>query len=125
MAQRELAIVLRAAGKATVREMLLEASVLPAQEMKTRGFIQRVVPDDRLQHEAFETAQRIAALSPQAARLNKQFLRQLFETNRPIDGMKSARSATHSIAKDSYAYAASAEHIEGITAFLEKRSAQF
>ncbi len=125
MAQRELAIVLRAAGEATVREMLLEAKVLNAEEMKARGFIQRVMPDAQLQQEMLDTAQRIAALSPQAARLNKQVLRQYFDQNSPLAGIKSARSAIKSIVNDAYAYAASAEHTEGISAFLAKRSAQF
>lgn len=125
MAQRELAIVLRAAGETTVREMLLEAKVLSAQVMKERGFLSRIVPDDQLQQEANETAQRIASLSPQAAKLNKQFLRQFLEQKSPVAGIKSAQSATKLIVNDPYAYAASAEHAEGITAFLEKRTAQF
>jgi enoyl-CoA hydratase len=125
MAQRELVIVLRAAGEATVREMLLEAKVLSATEMKARGFIQRVVPDGALQQEAHDTAQRIAALSPQAARLNKQFLRQFLEQNSPVAGINTARAAIKSIVNDPYAYAASAEHKEGITAFLDKRPPNF
>jgi enoyl-CoA hydratase len=108
-----------------VREMLLEAKVLDAQEMKGRGFIQRVMPDDQLQQEANETARRIAALSPQAAKLNKQFSRQFSEQNSPIAGMNTAQSAIKSIVIDPYAYAASAEHKEGIAAFLDKRSPSF
>ncbi len=125
MAQRELAIVLHAAGEASVREMLLEAKILSAQEMKARGFLQRIVADEQLLQEGRETAQRIAALSPQAARLNKQFLRQFSKKNRHVAGIKYAQSATDLIASDSYAYAASAEHTEGISAFLAKRTAQF
>jgi enoyl-CoA hydratase len=125
MAQRELAIVLRAAGEATVREMLLEAKVRDAAEMKARGFLQRIVPDDQLQQEAIATAQRIAALSPQAARLNKQFLRQFLDQKSPVAGINTAQTAIKSIVTDPYAYAASAEHVEGITAFLEKRPPNF
>lgn len=125
MAQRELAVVLRAAGEATLREMLLEAKVLNAQEMKARGFLQRLLPDAELRQEMHETAVRIAALSPQAARMNKQFLRQYFDKNSPVAGIEHARSAPQSIAFNAYAYAASAEHVEGIAAFLEKRPAQF
>lgn len=125
MAQRELAVVLRAAGEATVREMLLEAKVLDAQEMKARGFIQRVIPDAQLEQEAQETAQRIVALSPQAVRLNKQFLRTLLDQNSNIAGMEYAQVAIKSVVSDPYSYATSAEHVEGISAFLEKRKAQF
>jgi enoyl-CoA hydratase len=125
MAQRELAIVLRAAGEATVREMLLEARVFSAQEMKERGFIQRVMQGSELQQEAQQTAQRIAALAPQAARLNKQFLRQFYQESSPVAGIEYARSAMNFIVDDPYAYAASAEHREGVSAFLEKRSPHF
>jgi enoyl-CoA hydratase len=125
MAPRELAIVLRAAGQATVREMLLEARVLGAEEMKARGFIQRVIPDAQLLQEVMETAQRIASLSPQAARMNKQFLRQFLDQNSPVAGNNKAQSAPDLIVNQPYAYAGSPEHVEGISAFLAKRSAQF
>src|SRR5512134_380907 len=77
MAPREAQVVARAAGELTAREMLLEAAVLPAAEMKARGFLHRVVSDADVAGEALATARRIAALSPQAARLNKQALRAL------------------------------------------------
>jgi enoyl-CoA hydratase len=125
MAQRELAIVLRAAGEATVREMLLEARVFSAQEMKERGFVQRLVMDAQLEQEALETAARIAALSPQAARLNKQFLRDFYHRNSASPHVSSQLFAINRIANDAYTYADSSEHREGIDAFLAKRPAQF
>ncbi|WP_368784228.1 enoyl-CoA hydratase-related protein, partial [Acinetobacter baumannii] len=45
MAPREAALVLREAGAATAREMLLEAGVLTAAELQARGFLQRVVSE--------------------------------------------------------------------------------
>ena len=63
---------------------------------------------------AFELAGRVAALAPQAARMNKQTLRALMP-NPAID---------HASA-DPYAYAASAEHQEGVQAFLAKRPPNF
>jgi enoyl-CoA hydratase len=127
MAPQELAIVLRAAGEATVREMLLEARSFSAEHMAQRGFVQRIVTDQAVAAEALATAQRISALSPQAARLNKQALRLIFQQNRPVDQWNIAGAATDNVAPpdNPYAYAASAEHIEGITAFLEKRSPKF
>jgi enoyl-CoA hydratase len=127
MAPKELAIVLRAAGEATVREMLLEARSFSAEHMAQRGFVQRVVADDAVVAEAQATAQRISALSPQAARLNKQALRQILTQNMPMAQLNKEEVATNTVAnaENPYAYAASAEHIEGITAFLQKRSATF
>jgi enoyl-CoA hydratase/carnithine racemase len=110
MAPREADVVVRATGELTAREMLLEAAVLPAAEMKLRGFLNRVTPDGDTAAQALATAQRIAALSPQAARLNKRGLRAL----RVGAGVA-----------DAYHYADSDEHREGIAAFLEKRKADF
>lgn len=110
MAPREARLVARAAGELTAREMLLEAAALPAAEMKARGFLNRVTSDDAVAGEAWASAQRLAALGPQAARLNKQSLRALASGQEP-DGP--------------YRYADSSEHREGIAAFLEKRRPAF
>jgi enoyl-CoA hydratase len=127
MAPQELAIVLRAAGEATVREMLLEARSFSAEQMAQRGFVQRVVADGAVATEAHATAQRICTLSPQAARLNKQAMRQFVMHNTPAGQWNIAGAAINTVvnAENPYAYASSPEHIEGITAFLEKRSAKF
>lgn len=129
MAQRELAIVMRAAGEASVREMLLEARVLDAMEMKARGFIQRLMNDGELEYEVQQTALRIASLSPMAAKLNKASLRQILEPNQWIESTEYAQNARYSIASDptlaAYAYAPHDEHVEGVNAFLEKRSPKF
>lgn len=127
MAPQELAIVLRAAGDATVREMLLEARTFTAQQMQARGFVQRVVADSEMASEVQHTALRISTLSPQAARLNKQALRQFYMPNWQLAQQNAAQAATDYVAKEMhpFAYAHSAEHREGITAFLEKRTPEF
>ena len=79
----------------------------------------------RLDAEALGTAQRVAGLAPQAARLNKQMLRAL-KVPLALDGK--AQAAIENIvngASDPYAYADSAEHREGIHAFLAKRPPAF
>jgi enoyl-CoA hydratase/carnithine racemase len=122
MAPREAQLVLRAVGELTSREMLLEARTFSAEQMQQRGFISRVVADAA--QEALQTAQRITQLGPQAARLNKQALRQLLTQNTSLACVNTAQSATELIA-NAYQYADSAEHIEGITAFIDKRKPQF
>jgi enoyl-CoA hydratase/carnithine racemase len=119
MAPREARLVVAAAGEAAAREMLLEAAVLGASEMKSRGFLHRVMADADAAGEAWASARRAAALSPQAARLNKQTLRALAHRT---GGPTPAESATIASA---YSYADSAEHREGIIAFLEKRKPEF
>jgi len=117
MAPREAALVMRAVGELTAREMLLSAAVLDAAEMKLRGFLNQVVPAAEVRAAALERVHRIRQLAPQAARLNKACFRALA----PV---LLAQEATEIIA-NSYAYAASDEHREGISAFTEKRKPAF
>lgn len=112
MAPRELQLVQRAAGDAAARDMLLAAAVLPAARVHTLGFVQRLAPAGGVQQAALELAGRIAALAPQAARLNKRTLREVAAAQAPDT-------------QGAYAWAASAEHREGIQAFLQKRAPQF
>lgn len=102
MAPKEAALVKNAVGELTAREMLLEAAVLDAETMLQRGFLNRVVADAEVATSAMQSINRILALAPQAARLNKQTFRGLNSQN-------------------PYAYADSAEHKEGINAFIAKR----
>lgn len=110
MAPREAEVVAAVAGEATLREMLLEAAVFDAGEMRARGFV-RLADGGRVQDQAEATAQRIVHLAPEASRLNKQTLRRLREREPQLH--------------DAYAYADSAEHREGIAAFLDKRKPSF
>lgn len=125
MAPREAQLVAGAVGDVTARQMLLEAATFSAADMLARGFLSRVVADDMVATEAQGSALRIAALAPQAARMNKQIFRAL-KMPLALDGK--AQEAMKNIVKgapDPYAYADSAEHREGITAFLEKRAPLF
>ncbi|POR12029.1 enoyl-CoA hydratase/isomerase family protein [Diaphorobacter sp. LR2014-1] len=128
MAPREAALVAGAVGDVTARQMLLEAATFSAAEMAQRGFLSRVVDTEQLDAQALGTALRIAALAPGAARLNKQTLRAI-RKNLPLAPDQQAQAASDLIANnalaDPYAYADSAEHREGINAFLAKRAPVF
>ena len=128
MAPREVEVVAREAGLATLRELLAQAAVFDAAEMKRRGFLHEVVPPAELASRVAARAEAIAALAPQAARLNKRALRavaaRFSEENRAAGRMDAAPAAMDSVA-GAYAYAASEEHREGIAAFLEKRKPAF
>jgi enoyl-CoA hydratase/carnithine racemase len=117
MAPREMALVMGAAGELSAREMLLAAAVLDAATAAQRGFLNRVLLDHEVAAAAAAMAAAVARLAPQAARLNKQSFRALAHIQR-------AQAATDLIA-DTYRYAASAEHREGVMAFVEKRPPQF
>lgn len=117
MAPREAALVCRVAGELTAREMLLAATVLDSATMLQRGFLNRVVEDAALRSLVADTAARMVQLGPQAARMNKQSFRAFAQEGRENVAIKSIAT--------SYTYAASAEHREGVMAFVEKRSPHF
>jgi enoyl-CoA hydratase len=114
LAPSEALIVGRVLGLPLLRELLLEARLLGADEALARGIVNRVVDDDAVAAEAHASAERIATLSPQAQRINKRTLRQLAEGG-----------PSHAQRHEHFGYADSAEHREGLAAFVEKRAARF
>lgn len=114
LAPSEAAIVGHVLGLPLLRELLLEARLLGADEALSRGIVNRMVDDAGVAAEAQASAERIAALSPQAQRMNKRTLRQLAE-----GGPSAAQRHDH------FGYADSPEHREGLAAFMEKRTARF
>lgn len=114
LAPSEALIVQRVLGDSLLRELLLEARLLAADEALSRGIVSRVVEDGQAVTEGLASARRIAALSPQAHRLNKQTLAQISD-----GGPSAAQRDEH------FAYADSAEHREGLAAFIDKRPARF
>lgn len=110
MAPKELALVSRAVGDHTAKRMLLEAAIFSAQHMADIGWCSAPLEASALKQQLASSVQKIAALAPQAARLNKQTMRAL--------------AAGHTV-PEPYAYAHSAQHHEGIRAFLAKRAPCF
>lgn len=110
MAPKELHLVSSAVGMHAAKRMLLEAAVFSAQDMAATGWCAQPLSESQLHEQVEGAARRIASLSPQAARLNKQTMRSL-----------ARNEAVHA----PYAYAASTEHCEGVNAFIEKRTANF
>jgi enoyl-CoA hydratase/carnithine racemase len=109
--------VLREAGILTVRQMLLGAAVLDAPTLLARGFLNQVHEAGDLPAATRRLAEHMVRLAPQAARLNKRTLRQLQRS--------AALPADSEVLQSAFDYAASAEHREGINAFLSKREAVF
>lgn len=125
MAPRETELVMREAGALTARQLLLEAAVLGAQEMRERGFLSRVLADGLVAEDALGTATRVAKLAPQAARLNKRTIRALSMRGSEQPHTNHAIDSGADQWRDAYAYASSAEHREGVMAFIDKRQPRF
>jgi enoyl-CoA hydratase len=77
MAYAEIGSLIALAGEANALEILLEGRVFDAREAKEKGLVTRVVADAQVEHEAKETAQRIADGAPLVARWHKKFARRL------------------------------------------------
>ena len=105
MAPKEAALVSQAVGETTARAMLLAAEVFEAAHMLQCGFLTHCLADLAWQAHCDSLVKSIVQLGPQSARINKQTLRSL-----PFSP---------------YSYANSAEHREGIDAFIQKRSPLF
>lgn len=111
----ELAGLLKLAGPAVTREILLEGRLLTAGEAYEKGLLTRVVPDKIVEAEALATARRIADGAPMAARAHKQWIARL------LDG----RPLTDEEKRAAFAFLDSADYAEGLAAFTEKRLPDF
>lgn len=112
MAPREAALVQQAVGAATASAMLLAAESFDSAHMLRCGFLAWTEPDEALQARGQALLARMLALSPQAARLNKKVLRPASPAPAPTPAA-------------AYAYADTAQHREGVQAFLDKRRPAF
>lgn len=80
MAYPEISGLLAIAGEVVTKEILLEGRIFPADEAKEKGLVTRVVDDEKVEQEAFDTAARIAEGAPLVARWHKKFIHRLRDT---------------------------------------------
>jgi enoyl-CoA hydratase len=107
----------RAVGKAIAMDMILTGRMIGAREALGLGLVARVVAREAWLDEAKRVAGEIAAKGPIAVRLAKEAVDQAFEV--PLSaGVEFERRAF-------YLARASEDATEGLTAFVEKRAADF
>lgn len=111
----EMEGLLKLAGAAVMKEILLEGRILTATEAYEKGLLTRVVPDTQSEEEAYATARRICAGAPLVAGWHKQWIRRL-QNGRPLNDEEKAAS---------FAFLDTEDYQEGLAAFLEKRQPQF
>ena len=80
----ELQGLLALVGRAVALEILLEGRVFGAAEALQKRLVNRVVPDDQFEAEAYAMAKRIADGAPLVARWHKQFIRRLTPQAAPL-----------------------------------------
>lgn len=107
----------RNVGYARAAEMLFTGRSIDAATALDWGLVNRVVPALSLMDAAMETASEVAAQAPQALRMTKALLRQGRDLG--FDAILEMTAAMQALAH------LTEDHIEGVTAVLEKRPADF
>jgi len=107
----------RAVGKTRAMEMVLTGTFISAEEALQYGLINKVVPVELYLSETVKLAKIIAEKSPIAVQLAKESVLKAFET--PLqEGLYFER-------KNFYMLFATEDQKEGMSAFVEKRKANF
>ncbi len=107
----------RAVGKAKAMHMCLTGRMMDAAEAERAGLVAYVVPAADLLADALKTAQIIAEMGPLAAIANKEMVNAAFETGL-AQGILFERRLFNGLC-------ATEDKVEGMSAFLEKRKAEW
>ena len=116
IAYDELKAVLPLTGRAVALEILVEGRVWDAAEALAKGLVTRVVPDARLEEEAYASAGRIAEGAPLVNRWHKRFVRRLAPEPAPLTGAE---------IEENFAYFATKDYRIGMEAFAAKQKPRF
>jgi len=107
----------RSVGKAKAMDLILTARMMDAQEAERAGLVSRVVAADKLLDEALGMAAQIAEFSLPSVMMAKEAVNRAYEA--PLaEGMLFERRLFHALF-------ATEDQKEGMTAFVEKRKANF
>ena len=107
----------RAVGKAKAMDLCLTGRMMDADEAERSGLVARVVPLDDLLEQAIDAAEKIAGHSLPSVLMAKELVDRSFETTL-AEGVRFERRLFHSLF-------ATEDQKEGMTAFVDKRKAQF
>jgi enoyl-CoA hydratase len=107
----------RAIGKAKAMDLVLTGRMMDAQEAERAGLVSRVVASDKVVEAALDLAALIATFSMASVMLAKEAVNRAYETTLS-EGMIFERRLFHALF-------ATHDQKEGMSAFLERRPAQF
>ena len=119
MAYPEVEALVGLVGRSVALEILFEARVFDAAEAKDKGLVNRVVPDDQVEDEAYAAARRIADGAPLVNRWHKKF------ADRVLAGAHSATPLTAAELAEGYACFDTEDYNTGYQAFLVKKKPKF
>lgn len=115
MAYGELKALMSVAGPTGALEILLEGRVFDAERALQLGLINRIVPDDRIEAEAYACARAVAEGAPLVARWHKKFIRRL-QDPAPL---------TPAEIEESYTSMGTEDYRIGVRAFVAKEKPAF
>jgi enoyl-CoA hydratase/carnithine racemase len=104
-------------GYPRAAELMLTGDPIGAAEALQMGLVNKVVPADRLMEEARAFAERVAVNPPRSLRMTKRLLREA--QNSRLSDVLELSAALQAIAHET------ADHREGVEAFLAKRKPVF
>ncbi len=107
----------RLVGLAKAKELMFTADEISAQQACELGMIMGVAEPERLMEEAFSLAERLACGPTRAIGMIKKMLNQSFHTS--LQGCLEMEAAFQGVA------VSTADVVEGITSFLQKRQPEF
>lgn len=107
----------RLLGHARAAEMTLLGEPMDAATAERLGLVNRVVPKERLMDEVRDLAQRLARSAPLSLALTKRALVRAMDAS--LESQLDYEAQLQAVA------GASSDHVEGITAFVEKRPPVF
>lgn len=107
----------RFVGKSKAMDLCLTGRMMDAEEAERAGLVARVVTADKLMDEVMEAAEKIAAFSLPILMMTKESVNRSYETTLS-EGVRFERRLFQSMF-------ATEDQTEGMTAFVEKRKANF
>lgn len=108
----------RQIGRKAAVEMMLTGRHVGAAEGKELGFVNAVVPRDKLMEAAMEKARELCAVSPSSIRATKRILNGMDELERLEAALEQSKQVMSGLRETE-------DFREGVTAFVEKRKPQW
>ncbi|OUR89096.1 enoyl-CoA hydratase [Gammaproteobacteria bacterium 42_54_T18] len=107
----------RIVGVSQALEWTYSGEIFSAEEAQQGGFVKAVIPADQLLEEAYKIARRMAKCSPVSIALIRQMMYRNSAQTHPIEA--------HKVESLGMFYTSQKDGKEGVSAFLEKRQAEF